>query len=225
MAKRYPSDIWEQIRNEYRAGQLSVRDIAKAFQPDGPTEAAIRSRAKKGENGVPWERDLTDQVRAATRAKLNAADALPSAKPQEIIAAAADRNFKAVQAHMKSLGRLAELEEKLFERIERGFADMDVFDEAENIMERITAAIDMPKARQVEMAFAALFTPEMDRATLLKNLTRCVSDVTTAVGKRIQLERQALNIDKADDKPAGVGGWTFEAYLSSEPANEEAACG
>lgn len=209
MAKRYDNDTWEQIRNEYRAGTLSVRDIAKAF---GPTEAAIRSRAKKDQ----WERDLTDQVRAATRAKLNAAEALPSAKPQEIIAAAADRNFKAVQSHMKSLGRLAELEEKLLERIERGFADMDVFDEAEGIMERITAATEQPKARQMEMAFAALFTPEMDRATLLRNLTRCVSDVTTAVGKRIQLERQALNIDKPEDKPGNAGGWTFEAILAAD---------
>lgn len=220
MAKRYDSDTWEQIRNEYRAGTLSVRDIAKAF---GPTEAAIRSRAKK----EAWERDLTDQVRAATRAKLNAAEATPSAKPQEIIAAAADRNFKTVQAHMKSLGRLAEIEEKLIDRIFRGFDDLAVFDEAESIMARMQAVEHHTDSKGVGVAnlMAALFNPELDRSALLKTLTKCHSDLTTAVGKRIQLERQALNIDKPEDKTGNVGGWTFEAYLSGEPASEGAARG
>lgn len=212
MAKRYPPDIWEKIRNEYRAGVLSVRDIAKASGPDGPTEAAIRSRAKK----EGWERDLSEQVRAATRAKLNAAEATPSAKPQEIIAAAADRNFKTVQAHMKSLGRLAEIEEKLLERIERGFVDMDVFDEAEGIVERMAAAAEQEKASAMQMAFAGLFTPEMDRATLLKNLAKCHADLTNSVGKRIQLERQALNLDKPEDKAGTAGGWIFEAILAAD---------
>lgn len=207
MAKRYDMGTWELIRNEYRAGGLSVRDIAKAH---GPTEAAIRSRARK----EAWERDLTDQVRAATRAKQNAAEATPSAGPQEIIAAAADRNFKAIQAHTKRLGRLAEIEEMLIDRIVRGFDDLAVFDEAEGIMERMTAAEqDTPK--RAALAMAAMFTPEMDRSALLKNLTRCYSDVTTAVGKRIQLERQALNIDKQEESGGG-SGWQFEAYLGGE---------
>lgn len=214
MAKRYPPDIWEQIRNEYRAGVLSVRDIAKAFGPDGPTEAAIRSRAKK----EGWERDLTDQVRAATRAKLNAAEATPSAGPQEIISAAADRNFKAVQAHMKRLGRLAEIEDKLLDRIERGFADMDVFDETESLVDRVMRAAEA-EGKSREMLFAGLFTPEMDRSALLKNLTKCHADLTNAVGKRIQMERQALNIDKPEGDEKAAERFVFEAVFTGEAAD------
>lgn len=221
MAKRYPPDIWEQIRNEYRAGTLSVRDISKTLQPDGPTEAAIRSKAKK----EGWERDLTDQVRAATRAKLNAAEATASAKPQEIIAAAADRNFKAVQAHMKSLGKLAEIEEKLLERIGECFADFDRVAEAEDIAVRLEMAMTEENPKYRMAAIASLFAPEELRSGLLKTLTRCYGDLTSAGAKRIQLERQALNIDKPEDNPSGASGWIFEAHLGCEPASEGGACG
>lgn len=209
MAKRYDMGTWELIRNEYRAGVLSVRDIAKEH---GPTEAAIRSRARK-EN---WERDLTEQVRAATRAKLNASEATPSAGPNEIIAAAADRNFKTVQAHMQRLGKLAEFEDLLIVRIVKSLDDLAVFDEAEGIMERMVAA-EQGNPKTAALAMTSVFTPEFDRSALLKNITKMYAEVTTAVGKRIQLERQALNIDKLEEKGGTGSGWSFEAVLTGEP--------
>ena len=54
---------WEAIHGLYRAGLLSVRAIAERH---GISDTAIRSRAKK--NG--WQRDLTDRVRQAAKAKV-----------------------------------------------------------------------------------------------------------------------------------------------------------
>jgi predicted DNA-binding protein YlxM (UPF0122 family) len=50
-----PKD-WEAIEREYRAGQLSVREIARQY---AVSEGAIRKRAK----AEGWERALADVVR------------------------------------------------------------------------------------------------------------------------------------------------------------------
>jgi hypothetical protein len=47
---------WERIESDYRAGFLSVREIAA---PQGITEGAIRKRAKKD----GWERNLAGRIR------------------------------------------------------------------------------------------------------------------------------------------------------------------
>jgi hypothetical protein len=54
---------WESIESHYRAGVLSVRQIAIN---ESISEAAIRKRAK--EHG--WKRDLTERVQQAVRQKL-----------------------------------------------------------------------------------------------------------------------------------------------------------
>jgi len=65
--KRTPPD-WERIEADYRAGVLSVREIAEGH---GISHTAIQKRAKaKG-----WSRDLKDRVMAAAKAKV--ANALP----------------------------------------------------------------------------------------------------------------------------------------------------
>jgi hypothetical protein len=63
MSKKTAPD-WEAIERAYRAGSVSVRAIADEHQTK---EGTIRSRAKT--HG--WMRDLTDQVRAATKQKIS----------------------------------------------------------------------------------------------------------------------------------------------------------
>ena len=62
MAERKSVD-WEAIEREYRAGQLSVREIART---SGVTETAIRKHAKAD----GWTRALAEKVREAVREKL-----------------------------------------------------------------------------------------------------------------------------------------------------------
>lgn len=212
MAKRYANDVWEQIMSEYRAGSLSVRALADKH---GPTEAAIRTRAKKEK----WERDLTEDVRAATRAKLAKGDPTSSASPSEIIEAASTRNFEAVQGHMKRLGKLAELEDKILEKIERSFADYDAVAAAESIADRVQAALSEEKHSLRVMRMASLLNPEVTRSGLLKNITRNYADLTAAATKRIQLERQALNLDKPEEGDKSADSFVFEAHFGGEAAH------
>ena len=62
---------WEAIERAYRAGSLSIRAIAERY---GTSESTIRSRASR--NG--WQRDLTEQVKAATKTKLSRKVSQPS---------------------------------------------------------------------------------------------------------------------------------------------------
>ena len=54
---------WEAIESAYRAGSLSIRAIGEKH---GVNHATILKRA--GKEG--WQRDLTEQVRTATKAKV-----------------------------------------------------------------------------------------------------------------------------------------------------------
>lgn len=63
MTKKARPD-WEAVEKAYRAGSVSVRAIAEEF---GTSEGTIRSRAK----AQGWLRDLTEQVRVATKEKIS----------------------------------------------------------------------------------------------------------------------------------------------------------
>lgn len=54
---------WEAIEAAFRAGSLSIRNIAEQY---GIAEGTIRKRAKK----LGWQRDLSDKVRKAAQDKL-----------------------------------------------------------------------------------------------------------------------------------------------------------
>ncbi|WP_318367681.1 hypothetical protein [Enterobacter sp.] len=54
---------WEAIESAYRAGSLSVRAIGEKH---GVNHATILKRANK----EGWQRDLTEKVRTATKAKV-----------------------------------------------------------------------------------------------------------------------------------------------------------
>ncbi|MCH7747568.1 MAG: hypothetical protein IH939_05685 [Acidobacteria bacterium] len=74
MAKsRRPDLDWQAIENDYRAGILSIRAIARIH---GCTHPTIREHAKR----YGWKRDLGGRVREATRAKLDMGAGGPSSE-------------------------------------------------------------------------------------------------------------------------------------------------
>lgn len=110
MAAKQPD--WEAIERAYRAGQLSVRAIADQF---GGNEGTIRSRAKK--HG--WQRDLTEQVRSATKDKLSRTPSrtifthCEMREETEIIDEASDAAAAIVLAHRADLAQWRGLAGKL----------------------------------------------------------------------------------------------------------------
>ncbi|MFU2327746.1 hypothetical protein [Pseudomonas sp. NFX98] len=92
---------WEAIERAYRAGSLSIRAIGELH---GANHATILKRAKK--NG--WERDLTEQVRAATQRKVTTSVTSGTNKGSlvteaEIVAEASDKAASLVIYHRGSL--------------------------------------------------------------------------------------------------------------------------
>ena len=110
MATKQPD--WEAIERAYRAGSLSLRGIAEKYDTN---EATIRSRAKK--NG--WQRDLTDQVRTATKEKLSRNPSRTDVTQREvrddaqIVDEASDEAASVVLAHRADLGQWREISNKL----------------------------------------------------------------------------------------------------------------
>ncbi|MBB3808769.1 hypothetical protein [Pseudochelatococcus contaminans] len=107
---------WEAVEREYRAGQLSIREIARAH---GVSESFIRKKAK--EQG--WERALAERVRTAVRERLARGDgAQGGAHPQrasddEVVAAAASRGFGVVTSHRRDLEQLHGIKRVIADRL------------------------------------------------------------------------------------------------------------
>ncbi|MFJ2362474.1 hypothetical protein ACIPIN_01940 [Pseudomonas sp. NPDC087697] len=112
---------WEAIERAYRAGLLSLRGIADKY---GSSEGTIRSRAKK--HG--WQRDLTDQVRAATNGKLSRTVSRTDVthrevrEDEQIIDEASDEAASVVLAHRTDLAQWRGIANKLCDAL----SDMDV---------------------------------------------------------------------------------------------------
>ena len=116
MTDRQPID-WERIEAEYRAGQLSLREIARAH---GITDTAIRKKAK----ALSWERSLADKVREAAREKLVRSDGSQAGShPQrartdrEIVEAASLRGLEVVTSHRADIHQLHGLKRVLAGRL------------------------------------------------------------------------------------------------------------
>ena len=95
---------WEAIGREYRMGQLSIREIGRIY---GPSDAGIIGKAKK----LGWRRDLSDEVRRATRSKLaaeaaKASDLVSTANTQELVEQAATRAVAVNNGHLAMANRL-----------------------------------------------------------------------------------------------------------------------
>jgi hypothetical protein len=102
---------WEAIERAYRAGLLSVRAIGESH---GVNHATILKRAKKED----WKRDLTDQVRAATKQKVTTAVTSKGNQSKvvtdaEIIDEASDQAAAVILAHRTGLAQWRGIAEKL----------------------------------------------------------------------------------------------------------------
>jgi hypothetical protein len=94
---------WPAIEREYRAGQLSNRELERVYQV---SEAAIRKRAKRD----GWTRDLVGRVGVEIERKLLEAEAgvLPGQRvpDQAIVERAAERVRDVVLSHRERIARL-----------------------------------------------------------------------------------------------------------------------
>ncbi len=102
---------WEAIESAYRAGSLSIRAIAEEH---GVNHATILKRSNK----EGWQRDLTEQVKTATKAKVTksvtrSSNQSPVVTEEQIIDQASDEAAAVVIAHREGLAAWRGITNKL----------------------------------------------------------------------------------------------------------------
>ena len=124
---------WEAIERDYRAGVLSLREIAI---PNGITEGAIRKRAKRD----GWERDLDAKIQARADALVrkqevrSAVRSDEAATERQIIEANAERIAQVRGEHRADITRLRTLVLKLIAECEAESGDPDLFADLGELM-------------------------------------------------------------------------------------------
>jgi len=178
MGKRKTYD-WEAIEREFRANQLSIREIARQH---GCSDGAIRKKMK--ELGV--ERDLSKKVAEKVRNELVRTE-VRTANPQtekEIVEVAAARSVEVVRGHRAKLSHGSSVVEKLFGQLDEVCTNRE---EIEEEIEEDTKNDENPQRRNM-----------MLRAVSLQSNASTAVSLSAALKNLITLERQAFNLD--DDK-------------------------
>lgn len=105
---------WGGCEADYRAGQLSIRHLATKH---GVPESTVRSRAK----AEVWQRDLTEDVRQATRAKVSRSSrsGIAHGDDQEIIEQASSTAAEMVMDHRRVIARWRGISQSLADALER----------------------------------------------------------------------------------------------------------
>jgi len=128
---------WEAIESAYRAGSLSIRAIGERH---GVSHATILKRANK----EGWQRDLTDKVRTATKAKVTKSvtkdgNREPLVTDDQIVDQASDEAAAVILAHREGLAAWRGITNKLRDFLE----DVDITEDNHASMARsITAGVD-----------------------------------------------------------------------------------
>lgn len=179
---------WEAIERAYRAGLLSIREIAST---QGITHGAINKRAKRD----GWDRDLKAKIQAK-------ADALVSRSvvSKEVSKERADTERQIIEtnaevianvrmAHRGDISRSRRLANKLLDELEA------MTDENGTLRELID------QMRDDEGPAALLEAAE--KMASLPGRSKIIKELSETLKTLITLERQAYSLD-VDDKPDGA---------------------
>ena len=177
MTKRQAVD-WEAIEREYRAGQLSVHEIARQ---QGVSHVAILKQAKK----LGWSRDLSKRVRQSVTARLVTNEVTTPAQETVAIETAAARGVEVVRQHRADISQARETFRDLLAELREACQRRD---EIEDEVATETASERNPQRRAM-----------MLRAVSLPSRTGVLKDLSIAGRTLIELERQAFSLDEPDD--------------------------
>jgi hypothetical protein len=191
-AKGRKKPDWQAIEREYRAGQLSDREISRQH---GVSHTAIQKRAK----AEGWVKDLAEAVRQTAAAKLVASE-VASGNPREAVETAAARVVEVVRSHRKDL---------LTAREEASALLVELRDTRLNL-EAIEVAID-------ESGQTSDRKRRMHQAISLSERAATLRELSNSLHKIVALERQAFSIDpKGGEQPDPANSPERKAAVEQE---------
>ncbi|WP_336654257.1 hypothetical protein [Leclercia adecarboxylata] len=176
---------WEAIESAYRAGVMSLREIASQH---GISEGAIRKRAKRDE----WSRDLNAKVKeraddlvrkAEVRKQVRSETALSE---RVLIEATAEVIATVRMEHRGDIRRARTLANALFDELEAECADVEAL---RKLGELMLDPDDNGRDRLNELYHAIISMPE--RVKSMKALSETLKNL-------IGLERQAYSMDEGE---------------------------
>ncbi|EPS2727083.1 hypothetical protein ACX1JM_000267 [Cronobacter sakazakii] len=179
---------WEAIESAYRAGLLSLREIASQH---GISEGAIRKRAKRDD----WSRDLNAKVRERADALVRKAEVRKKVRSENaltervLIEASAEVIASVRMEHRGDIRRAREITNMLFDELAAECADVDAL---EKLGEMMRCPDDKGRDKLNELYHSIISMPE--RVKSAKALSEALKNL-------IGLERQAYDIGSttADD--------------------------
>ena len=198
---------WDAVERDYRTGKFTQRELAEKH---GVTHVAIGSRARKG----AWQKDLTEQIRQATNAKL-VGDLVSSEVTkgyQEVtntIAAAAEVNKQVILGHRQGLRAITEVKRTLLAQIEQAAA---LLPDLQEVIEMVRNPDDNGMDRANDVLRKA-----MSRSALVDDLKK-LADVDEKVRKG-EREAFALDEDPEKNKPADDAKKLSDVELALRVAN------
>lgn len=172
---------WERIKADYRAGQFSIREIARQHDL---SDKSIRKRAKS-EN---WTQDLSQLVKEKVRSELVRTAVRTETGVEltddEIIDEAAARGVLIVRGHQKAIGEAMELFAVLMLELK----------ESTRLREEIEADIEIATADDKDGRRRA----RMLAAVSLSGRVAVLRDLSSSMKTFVTLERQAFNLEDAE---------------------------
>ena len=209
MAAQQKAADWEKIEGQYRAGFMSLRDIAAEH---GITEGAIRKRAKRD----GWERDLTSRIQAEAESKVakvaarEAAKHSPEGRAKErvIVEANAQVIADAVLGQRQDVSRARGVVQKLFSQLE---AQMDGAEDLERLSDLV--------ARADEDGNVDSLVALMRKVVALPSHVDSSKKLAESLRVLIELERKVLRIKddtNIEDVAKSVGQAVAEGLSAAE---------
>ena len=193
MNSKKPAADWERIEGDYRAGLLSVREIAAA---QGISHVAIAKRAKRD----GWERDLGAKIKAkadalvTSRTVTSEVTAERAVTDKAIIEANAEVIATVRLNHRKDIGRARSLAMSLLAELEAQTNGLELLNELGEVLG------GDEDGNGVSDKMLALY----HAVTSLPGRTKTMKDLGDTLHKLITLEREAYNI--VDPKAPGPEG-------------------
>lgn len=195
MNDKQPTD-WERIEQLYRAGVLSVREIATTCTV---SHVSIHKRAKRD----GWTRDLFGKIKAKADALVNSQVVNSEVNKERALTekGIVDANAQVIAdvriAHRADIGRSRRLTNKLLDELEA------LTDEQGTIRE----LIDRLKDGDSEDGDATADTLKLaNKMSALPNRTKTMKELAETLKTLVILERQAFNLDEAEGERAPIGG-------------------
>ena len=178
---------WERIEADYRAGVLSIREIASQH---GISHPAISKKAK----ALGWSRDLSEKIKAkadelVTKAEVTTAVTTPKAVTErDIVEANAASVAHVAISQRKDIKRFRSLAMSLLEELETQTVDSALLTQLADLL---NSDEEDAQSRRMQLFNAVISSP--GRIDSLKKLGDTLKTLIT-------LERQAYNMDTESEK-------------------------